>query len=172
MKQYPTSRVSVNWKPAHMINDGCKYSTKSFDGSKTSSAYTRWWGMFVRCYNQQNVGYPLYGERGVTVSKAWGNFQDFAEWYYEECHLLGLYPEDNNYQIDKDNGELREYGPLTCKLIPLSENVAKANSKEHAYINPEGERVIITNLNKYCRENGLVRRQMYRLRNVQCHSHN
>lgn len=171
MKKYPNSRVNVSWKPNHMVNEGCEYSTKSLDGSKTSSAYTRWWGIFERCYNPLNPGYPVYGQRGVTVNPVWGNFQDFAKWYYNECEQLGIDPENNSYQVDKDTGDTKEYGPTTCRLIPVSENVAKANSKDHAYISPTGERVIINNLNKFCRENGLVRRQMYRLRNGQCQSH-
>lgn len=171
MKQYPNSNINVQWKPAHMVNSGCQFSTKTKDGSKTCSAYIRWWGMFMRCYNPANPGYSQYGAKGVVVSKEWGNYQDFAQWYYDTCSLLGIDPENNNYQLDKDNGLVPEYSPKVCKLIPVSDNVAKANSKSHWYINPNGDVVEIINLNKFCREHGLSRKQMYRLRDGTCESH-
>lgn len=171
MKQYPNSRVSVKWKPVHMINEGCNFSTKTIDGSKTCSAYVRWWGMFARCYNPLNPGYEHYGAKGVTVNSVWGNYQDFAQWYTDQCLLLKIDPECNDYQLDKDNSDFPEYSPQVCQLIPLTDNVAKANSKPHKYIDPNGDIVEILNLNKFCREHELSRKQMYRLRDGTCESH-
>ena len=171
MKKYSESRINVSWKPEHMVNDGCTYGTKTLDASKTTSAYTRWWGMFLRCYNPLNSGYAHYGAKGVTVCLEWGNYQNFAEWYYEECLKLGIDPEYNTYQIDKDFNDSIEYGPETCKLIPVKDNVSKATSKKHMYISPDNQLVEIVNLNQFCAEKGLSRKQMYRLRDGTCKSH-
>lgn len=44
--------------------------------------------------------------KGVTICTEWDNdFQAFAVWYLQECESLGIDPETNNYQVDKD--ELR-----------------------------------------------------------------
>ena len=172
MKQYPTSRVNVSWKPAHMVNSGCAYGTKGAGSSKTASAYVRWWGMFARCYKQEDPGYARYGARGVTVSEEWGNYQDFSKWYYTACEILGIDPENNSYDLDKDtDSALLCYGPQTCTLIPVAENVSKATSKYHKYIDPSGNIVEIYNLFQFCKDNGLSRRQMYRLRYGTCKSH-
>lgn len=173
MANHLKSKISVYWKPLHMINEGDFYPTRSKVTLKTTSAYARWWGMFCRCYKTTDPGYCLYGAKGVTVSVVWGNFQNFAKWYYDNCTFLGIDPENNQYDLDKDttNG-FKEYGPDTCKLVPVSENVAKATSKTHLFISPNGEEVQIFNLSKFCRENGLSRRQMNRLKNGTCKNHN
>lgn len=171
MSNHTESAINVSWKPDHMVNQGKGYSVRTANKEKTSSAYTRWWGMFMRCYNPDDKGYDRYGARGVTVCSLWGNYQNFAKWYYSKCTEIGIDPENNNYHIDKDIEGALEYCPDTCNLISAGENIALGTSKEHEYVSPTGEVVTITNLNKFCRDNNLIRKQMYRLLNNTCQSH-
>lgn len=52
--------------------------------------------MIDRCYNKNNIGYDLYGAKGVTVSKEWlSDFELFYKWALENGY-------SNNLTIDKD----------------------------------------------------------------------
>jgi len=39
--------------------------------------YTKWLGMFSRCYNKNGKNYRYYGGRGIKVCERWHNFQNF-----------------------------------------------------------------------------------------------
>lgn len=91
---------------------------------KATSAYTRWAHILKRCYNPKHPRYKDYGAKGVVVYHEWYNFQNFAEWYYSECERLGIDPENNDYQVDKDIGAIRGkiYCSQNCLLITAKEN--------------------------------------------------
>ncbi len=122
----------------------------SISGEHTK-AYQVWHSMLARCYScvKQEIQ-PTY--RGCTVHKDWHNFQAFAKWYY------GNYPSDGgNYQLDKDikiKGN-KVYSADTCLFVTLKENSVKANAKTYIFINPDGGKVEIYNLNEFCRGNDL-----------------
>ena len=69
-----------------------------------------------RCYNEKNIHYQNYGGRGITVCDEWLNFQNFAEWFYDN------YYECNNeiMCLDKDilcKGN-KIYSPENCIFVP------------------------------------------------------
>jgi hypothetical protein len=128
-------------------------------GNKNTSVYDRWRNMIRRCYNEKDKAYINYGAKGIRVANEWHNFQNYAGWYYSQCGVLTLNPEDNKYQVDKDitsvDGESKIYSSLTCRLVTRQENNEEASAKEWIFINPNGVIVTIYNLKKYCTQHKL-----------------
>lgn len=90
-----------------------RYSIKNRD------AYNCWEGMLRRCYD------PKFKSRLKTyetaeVCKEWLNFQNFAEWFYEENFATCRDSRGNRYELDKDillKGN-KLYSPENCCFIP------------------------------------------------------
>ena len=92
-------------------------------GGKMTKCYNTWFSMLSRCYQATNNRSESY--KDVTVCDEWHNFQNFAEWFYNNC-------KNNNWFLDKDIlcPECRIYSPETCCFIPNEVNsVFKKNSQ-------------------------------------------
>jgi hypothetical protein len=125
---------------------------KSKNGKHHTTAYSKWQGMMERCYsNRYHENKPTY--IGCSVCDAWHNFQNFAEWFYEN------YKDDGTeYHLDKDikiKGN-RVYSPDACLFVTLSENNKMSQSKFYDVKSPSGELIKVYNMAEFCRENGLV----------------
>lgn len=86
---------------------------------KTIKAYCTWQGMLQRCYcpktQEKQTTYI-----GCTVDERWHNFQNFANWYYENWKPWA----DTSWQLDKDilkKGN-KIYSPETCCFVPAEIN--------------------------------------------------
>lgn len=102
-----------------------KYASKNPDGSHTD-AYRKWHDMLCRIYREKELQKrPLY--QVVSVCDEWLNFQNFAEWYYEN-----LINTDEEIHIDKDiiHGEQKIYSPETCCLVPRKINTLFIREKK------------------------------------------
>lgn len=127
--------------------------------------YSVWDGIRTRCNNPKACNYANYGGKGVTICAEWDNdFQAFAIWYLQECESLGIDPETNNYQVDKD--ELCNalgiapaiYSPTTCKLVSHTHNAMlrnKPTNPKHELIDSAGNEITVTNLRVFCDTHGL-----------------
>lgn len=119
--------------------------------------FTTWRSMIQRCYSENlHKKYPTY--KDCTVCEDWINFQNFAKWYEDN------YPnDDKEYHLDKDikiKGN-KIYSPDTCLFVSPFDNISEASIKEHTFTNPDGVKVNIKNLKRYCEENGLNRQCMH-----------
>ena len=91
-------------------------------------AYIVWHGIFNRCYSPKlHTKRPTY--IGCEVCEEWHNFQNFAEWYYDNYYEV---PEQT-MALDKDilYKSNKIYSPDTCMFVPERINTlfVKCNSK-------------------------------------------
>lgn len=94
------------------------YKTKN-NGKKTK-CYNTWHDMLKRCYD------PKFHEKESTyinceVCKEWLNFQNFAEWYYENYYKV----EGERMCLDKDilHKGNKIYSPGNCIFVPHNINL-------------------------------------------------
>lgn len=135
------------------IGDG-KYRLR--ENNKVAECAVAWKSMLERCYcPKYREKFPTY--EGCTVCDEWHNFQNFAEWWYENHPSDGV-----KYQLDKDKlvkGN-KTYSPKTCTFLTLAENVRVSKAKEFVLVSPSGDVVRFTNMTKFAEENGLVRENL------------
>lgn len=123
------------------------YTSRNSKG-KDTKAYKKWHSMLERCYSDKWLSASKNRNYiGCSVCEEWHNFQNFAVWFYLN------YIE--SYELDKDKKVKgnKVYSPETCIFISKADNVEVAFAKEYVLVNPEGEKVCIYNMNKFCREN-------------------
>ena len=72
-----------------------------------------WRAMINRCQDPNNIGYTLYGERGIKVCKRWQDINNFIEDMYP-TYIKGL-------DIDRTNNN-GNYELSNCKWITRKEN--------------------------------------------------
>lgn len=100
-----------------------------FNVGKDKLACDKWVRMLDRCYNNQNY-------KDVTVCEEWHNFQNFAQWFYENYdpeHMKG-------WHLDKDilvKGN-KIYSPETCCFVPVEINNLFTNMKNSSNNLPIG----------------------------------
>lgn len=94
------------------IGEG-KYKSKA--NGKQTKVYRVWKCMLERCYNPWFLNKePTYID--CYVCKEWHNFQNFADWFYENVYDCN----NEKLQLDKDilvKGN-KIYSPETCILVP------------------------------------------------------
>jgi len=127
------------------IGEG-KYTSKV--KGVTTKACELWRSILQRCYDEGHIKKnPTY--RGCTVAEEWHNFQNFAKWF-ETNYVEG-------YELDKDirvEGN-KVYGPNTCMFVSKQKNIEQACSKHYTILSPDGVRMSIYNLRKFCKDNSL-----------------
>ena len=91
-------------------------------------AYKTWCSMIERCYSEKyHEKFPTY--KDCHVKDEWLNFQNFAEWFYENYYEI----EGQRTCLDKDilvKGN-KIYSPKTCIFAPerINSLFVKSNSK-------------------------------------------
>ena len=88
---------------------------KAYENGKQTKCYQTWYEMLKRCYD------PKYHEKepayiNCKVCKEWHNFQNFAEWYYENYYEI----KGQRMHLDKDilNKGNKIYSPENCVFAP------------------------------------------------------
>lgn len=101
-------------------------------GLRHHPLYGIWCNIKGRCYNEKNIGYYLYGGRGVKMCDEWKNdFKPFYDWCIKNGWRKGL-------EIDKDiksEGKLSKiYSPEYCSIVtPLENSRSKRTTKFVVY---------------------------------------
>lgn len=125
--------------------------------STNRKAYKCWNRMLERCYSERwHKSKPTY--KGCTVCDEWHNFQNFAEWYYDN------FPKDGgDYHLDKDLGcygmSGKIYSPETCIFVTPEVNAEESHAKSYRF-SFNGIPQYIYNMSKFCERNGLSKSKM------------
>nr|DAJ41339.1 MAG TPA: hypothetical protein [Caudoviricetes sp.] len=92
---------------------------KSKENGKITRVYKTWQHMLERCYDEKyQKRQPTY--KDCTVCEEWHNFQNFAEWYYNNYYKI----EGQQMNLDKDiliKGN-KVYSPETCIFVSQTIN--------------------------------------------------
>lgn len=80
-------------------------------GGKKTAIYSRWRQMRRRCSAKGDIGYSLYGARGISVCKRWAKFEAFLADMGEPPPSMTL------ERIDNSKG----YKPSNCKWATTKE---------------------------------------------------
>lgn len=81
-------------------------------GLRKNPLYWIWSTMKSRCLNINNLKYPRYGGRGITIDKSWMIFENFyKDMHKGYAHGLQIDRIDNNQGYRKDNCRW-----VTCKV--------------------------------------------------------
>lgn len=97
---------------------------KTSINNKNTKAYATWKGMLRRCYDTKTqLKYPTY--KDCTVAEEWHDFQNFADWFYNQDYS------DLGYHLDKDilYPANKVYSSETCALIPSQLNTVLSSCK-------------------------------------------
>lgn len=108
-------------------------SHKAFSDGKQTNGYFVWRSMIERCYSAKyHEKCPTY--IGCSVANEWHDFQDFAEWFYNNPYT------DKGYHLDKDiliKGN-KVYSSETCCLVPQELNKLLTSRDRARGVYPEG----------------------------------
>jgi len=117
-------------------------------GMSNTKIYNVWASLMTRCYNKKSPAYKWYGARGVEVCEEWRHsFENFFK-------DMGDRPSEN-HSIDRidNNGN---YEPCNCRWASWETQADnKRGMKEFKITSPEGRDIIVNNVAKFCRNNGL-----------------
>lgn len=94
--------------------------------------YQTWIGILKRCYDKTHMAYPIYGGKGVFVSKRWLVFENFVSDVkkLENWNLKKYFPEE--YTLDKDFYSSNCYSAETC--LWLSKKEQTVNIEEYNFL--------------------------------------
>lgn len=86
-----------------------------------------WRNMLSRCYNEKDVNYKNYGNKGVFVEERWHNLHHFIN----DVKLLPQYflakeHKYKNWNLDKDYYDSNCYSKDTCVWLSMSDNLLYA----------------------------------------------
>jgi hypothetical protein len=103
------------------------YGNQLKHGMSESSEYRIWYGILGRCEDPENIAYPNYGARGITVCERWHTFENF---------LADMGRRPTGLSVDRINNELG-YSPGNCRWATRSEQ--QRNTRRNVYIKAFGQ---------------------------------
>lgn len=114
LQRISTGEIKNPWFPSVL---GVGFVGVGKYGYNDVEAMKLWKGAITRSHcKRTKERQPCYS--GVSITKDWHNFQNFAKWFYEQPYY------EKGYQLDKDiliRGN-KVYSPDTCCLVPQEIN--------------------------------------------------
>ena len=137
----------VNVQSGNTQSCGCLHSKRASEANKKhghrrdggSPEYHSYHSMKSRCYKKGNIGYYLYGGRGITVCDRWllgVNGKSGFECFLED---MGRRP-GPGYSVDRANNELG-YSPENCRWATASQQAR--NTSRNRYVEYGGAKMLL-----------------------------
>lgn len=124
--------------PNRIIKLGVGYiGIGNFSSTRHLEAYKKWYNMLNRSYNDTK---EFKSYKDVTVCAEWHNFQNFAQWFYENYNPEYM----QKWQLDKDilaKGN-KTYSPKTCCFVPQEINSLFLKSNSTRGLTPVGTNIV------------------------------
>lgn len=119
-------------------------------GMSRTRIYGVYRNMYNRCYNENDISYPNYGAKGITICPKWlgeDGIENFTEWAYA-----------NGYDENAERGECtvdrietdKGYYPNNCRLVSMQ--IQNNNKGNNRYFEIDG---VTKTLSEWCREYGI-----------------
>jgi hypothetical protein len=118
---------------------------------KRDKSYLSWMGMIQGCYDEKYMEMQST-HKGYSVVEEWHNYQNYAEWYYDNL------PDDGKeYRVSRMDAIYGDkiFSPESCCLVPVGRKQKFPKQKIHKFKSPDGEVFEVTNVLKFCKEHGL-----------------
>lgn len=134
---------------------GVNAEKNSVDGKLAAA----WVHMMKRCYDPTHHNYKYYGEKGVSVCKEWHDPSVFIEQVKLIPHWKYKLSSWNDFELDKDYFNAKQYGPDTCIWLHKTENI----HSEWLYIrSPEGDEFYVDGFNNASNLVGISKSTLHR----------
>ena len=145
------------------VGDGEHLPTIS---GRCTKVYDAWTGILERCYCPKlHKIHPTY--IGVTATKDWHNFQNFAEWYSLN-YVEGFHLDKDIKQRGVKN---KIYSPETCIFVSHRDNVVEGSAKNYRVRDPGGIVYEVYNMAEFCRRNDLTKSGMIAVNSGRANHH-
>lgn len=135
----------------------CIGLVKLNDKKLRNKLYSTWRGMINRCYDKENISYPLYGGKGVFVSDRWLCFEYFTQDVQNIPNWSDKMQNWTKFTLEKDFGRGYVYSKDDC--IWSKDNFQRLNrTLEYTFEKVEsGELFTTNNLANFARKVGSER---------------
>ena len=134
-----------------IVSCGCYNKERSTKhGMSRTRLYQIWSGMKNRCTNKNSKPYIWYGQKGISVSDEWQEYEPFHQWAIENGY-------NDTMTIDRIDPD-KSYCPENCRWLSISENVKRASE---IIVEIDG---VALNMSEWSRKIGMSRNWFYRVK--------